>query len=595
MTQSNPMGQAHLFAALKVFRKQLVNIGLFSAVINLLMLVPAIYMLQVYDRVLASGNEFTLLMLTLFSFGLLLLMGLLEYIRAAVAVQMSLKFNQKLKQDVYQAAFNRSLHGGNGTTTQAVQDLDNIRTFLSSPAIFAFFDAPWFPIYLAVMFFFSVWFGVLALVGALLLFALTCFNQWWTSRLLKEASMLTLSSQAMAASQLKNAEAIQAMGMLDKLYAYWDRLAAAAVNKQSIASDRIAMLTACSKVIRLALQSFILGVGAYLVLEGSMSAGMMIAGSILMGRVLAPVDQILAAWKQWNSTQLSYARMSSLLEDYPAPAAGLALPAPTGQISLEAVTAVPPLGSSPTLIQINVNIAAGSVLGVIGPSGSGKSTFARMITGVWLPKLGAVRLDGADLKGWPRSEIGQYMGYLPQDVELFTGTIAENIARFGDKDANKIIQAAQMADVHEMILKLPKGYDTGLGELGQGLSGGQKQRIALARALYNLPKIVVLDEPNSSLDDAGEKALMQAIVKLKALGSTVILITHRPQILSITDRLLVLHQGLVQKEGPTQDILKNLKNTAAVAPAKADVAAKKTNASYAVNFPAKPTPSEQPS
>jgi ATP-binding cassette subfamily C exporter for protease/lipase len=597
MTQSQTSLQ--LYAGLKHFRRQLFNVGLFSAVINILMLVPAIYMLQVYDRVLASGNEFTLLMLTCCALGLLLLMGVLEYIRAVVAVQISLKFQQNLKQAVYRAAFHRNLQSNQGSTTQALQDLEQVRGFLSSSAIFAIFDAPWFPIYLAVMFFFSLWFGLLALLGAALLLLLAVANQYWTRRLLKEASLLQLSSQAMASSQLKNAEAIQAMGMLDKLFGAWERLATAAANKQSIASDRLACLSAASKVLRLALQALILGLGAYLVLENSISAGMMIAGSILIARVLAPVDQILVAWKQWSSAQLAYDRLQTLLTLYPEKQQGLSLPAPTGQISLEGVSAVPPQGSLPTLVKVNLQIAAGSVVGIIGPSGSGKSTLARLLTGVWAPKIGSVRLDGADLQGWASEDIGQYFGYLPQDVELFAGSIADNIARFDHKDADKIIQAAQLADVHGLILTLPNGYDTPLGELGLGLSGGQKQRIALARALYGLPKIVVLDEPNSSLDDAGEKALLQAILKLKAKGSTVFLISHRPQILAITDRLLLLNQGIIQKDGPSQEILKGFQTAAQskaapkIIPQAATAVSQKTTAAYAINFPSKSTPSEQ--
>jgi ATP-binding cassette subfamily C exporter for protease/lipase len=597
MTQSQTSLQ--LYAGLKHFRRQLFNVGLFSAVINILMLVPAIYMLQVYDRVLASGNEFTLLMLTCCALGLLLLMGVLEYIRAVVAVQISLKFQQNLKQAVYRAAFHRNLQSNQGSTTQALQDLEQVRGFLSSSAIFAIFDAPWFPIYLAVMFFFSLWFGLLALLGAALLLLLAVANQYWTRRLLKEASLLQLSSQAMASSQLKNAEAIQAMGMLDKLFGAWERLATAAANKQSIASDRLACLSAASKVLRLALQALILGLGAYLVLENSISAGMMIAGSILIARVLAPVDQILVAWKQWSSAQLAYDRLQTLLTLYPEKQQGLSLPAPTGQISLEGVSAVPPQGSLPTLVKVNLQIAAGSVVGIIGPSGSGKSTLARLLTGVWAPKIGSVRLDGADLQGWASEDIGQYFGYLPQDVELFAGSIADNIARFDHKDADKIIQAAQLADVHGLILTLPNGYDTPLGELGLGLSGGQKQRIALARALYGLPKIVVLDEPNSSLDDAGEKALLQAILKLKAKGSTVFLISHRPQILAITDRLLLLNQGIIQKDGPSQEILKGFQTAAQSKgapksiPQAATAVSQKTTAAYAINFPSKSTPSEQ--
>ncbi|WP_445114895.1 type I secretion system permease/ATPase [Acinetobacter sp. WZC-1] len=577
MTSSHEPQSSELLVALKKYRKSFASIGAFSAVINILMLVPAIYMLQVYDRVLASGNEFTLLMLTLIALGLYTLMGVLEYIRSIVAVNIGLGFNEQARQRVYTAAFEKNLAGLKSNASQSLQDMDNLRQFLTGGAIFALFDAPWFPVYLAVMFLFDFWIGILALGGAVVLVMIAWMNQAWSSRLLKESSQLSVAANLVANNQLQHADAIEAMGMLKNLSRRWQKLHRAYVHKQSIATDRMAVTASLSKSLRIALQSLVLGLGAWLVLEGRMSAGMMIAGSILMGRVLAPVDQIIAAWKQWTSTRLAYERLNTLLTDYPARESTMQLPAPTGQISLEQVSAVPPQGSSPTLVQISCQIAAGTAVGIVGASGSGKSTLARVITGVWKPRIGVVRMDGADIQRWDKDQLGHSIGYLPQDVELFAGTVAENISRFAEPDVEKVIAAARLANVHELILKLPKGYDTALGDSGQGLSGGQRQRIALARALYGSPRIVVLDEPDASLDEVGQKALITAIEQLKKQQITVLLITHRPPILAVTDRLMVLNQGQLKMDDKTQEVLKQLSSATAAKPATPVMAAKQVS------------------
>lgn len=561
MTSSTPPLEQHsneIANVLKKYKNSFMSIGIFSAVINLLMLVPSIYMLQVYDRVLASANEFTLLMLTALALGLYGLMGILEYIRAVIAVQIGLKFDEELSSRVYKAAFEKKLSGHKANASQSLQDLDNLRRFLTGTAIIALFDAPWFPIYLAVMFLFDFWIGILALAGAIILVFLAWVNQRWNKRLLSESSQLSIASNLTINNQLQHAETIQAMGMLNKLNIRWKKLHRAYLHKQSIASDRISVISSFSKTFRITLQSLVLGLGAYLVIEGRISAGMMIAGSILMGRVLAPIDQIIAAWKQWVSTRLSYQQLIQLLQQFPEQTKGMLLPEPTGRIQIEQVSAVPPQGHMPTLIQFSAQIEAGTIIGIVGASGAGKSTLARVLTGIWTPRIGVIRFDGANIQDWEKEQLGSFIGYLPQDVELFAGTVAENISRFAEPDALKVIEAAKLANVHELILRLPQGYDTPLGDFGQGLSGGQRQRVALARALYGLPKVVVLDEPNSNLDEAGEKALMQAIEHLKTLKITVFLITHKPQILASTDRLFVLDQGQLKLDGQTQEVLKSL-------------------------------------
>jgi len=318
------------------------------------------------------------------------------------------------------------------------------------------------------------------------------------------------------------------------------------------------VISSLSKTLRLCLQSLVLGLGALLVIKGDMTAGMMIAGSILMGRVLSPIDQLIAVWKQWSGAKLAYRRLDALLQAFPPSDEAMALPAPKGQITFEQVSAGPPGQRAATLHMVNFNLSAGEVLGVLGASGSGKSTLARVLVGVWPVLGGTVRLDGADIHRWNRDQLGPYIGYLPQDIELFSGSIAENIARFSEADPQKVVAAAQQAGVHEMILRLPQGYDTQLGEDGSGLSGGQKQRVALARALYGTPSLVVLDEPNSNLDTVGEAALASAIAQLKAQGTTVILVTHRSSVLAQADKLLVLNDGRLQAFGPSQDVLKAL-------------------------------------
>ncbi|WP_057402610.1 type I secretion system permease/ATPase [Pseudomonas amygdali] len=560
---TSPQGnQPPLYKALADYKSALIGVGCFTALINLLMLAPSIYMLQVYDRVLTSQNQTTLAMLTLMVVGFFAFIGLLEMIRSFVVIRIGSELERRFNLRVYQAAFESNLHAGQRQAGQALGDLTFIRQFLTGPALFAFFDAPWFPIYLAVIFLFDPWLGLLASIGAVLLVALACLNEWLTRKPLAEASGYSQQSSQLASRHLQQAEAIQAMGMLEALRRRWFDVHGRFLALQNRASDIGAVISSISKALRLCLQSLVLGLGALLVIRGEMTAGMMIAGSILMGRVLSPIDQLIAVWKQWSSARLAYGRLDQLLKTYAEPAQRMALPTPRGQVSVEQVSAAPRGKTSPTVQHVSFQLQAGEVLGVLGASGSGKSTLARVLVGVWPVLGGAVRLDGADMHRWDREALGPHIGYLPQDIELFGGSVAQNIARFRDGDgsgeASAVVAAAQLAGVHELILRLPQGYDTVLSDDGGGLSGGQKQRVALARALYGEPKLVVLDEPNSNLDTAGEAALTEAIGQLKARGCTVVLVTHRTPSLTQTDRLLVLSEGRMQAFGPTAQVLQAL-------------------------------------
>jgi len=537
------------------------TVGIFSAIINILMLLPSIYMLQVYDRVLPSQNEITLLMLTLMMLGGYVLMSALEFVRSFVLVRVGARLDMQLNKRVYTAAFEKSLRQGGGNAGQALQDLTNIRQFLTGNALFAFFDAPWFPIYLAAIFLFEPSLGLFALAGSVVLVALAFINERVSKKPLAEANTMAITSTTLATNNLRNAEVIESMGMLPNLMQRWFKLHARFLQLQAEASEKAGIVTAITKFVQVSQQSLILGYGAYLAVEGRITPGMMIAASILMGRALSPVQQVIVVWKQWSSTRSAYERLAELLKNYPARKAGMALPKPAGFVSVESVSAAPPGTQVAVIKNLNFALQPGDTLGVIGPSGSGKSTLARLLVGVWPAGMGKMRLDGADIFQWNKDELGPHIGYLPQDIELFAGTVSENIARFGEIEADKVIEAAKRAGVHDMILHFPKGYDTVLGEGGAGLSGGQKQRLGLARAMYGDPSLIVLDEPNSNLDEFGDQALVRAIQDLRERGKTIVLITHRSSVIGITNKLLLLRDGAAQMFGPTNEVLAALSQT----------------------------------
>jgi ATP-binding cassette, subfamily C, bacterial exporter for protease/lipase len=550
LTPSNEIQQA-----LQGFRRTFYTVGAFSAVTNLLMLVPSLYMLQVYDRVLNSHNEITLLMLTLMMLGAYFAMSALEMMRSFVLVRVGARFDMKMNKRIYAAAFEQNLKRAGGNAGQALQDLTSLRQFLTGNALFAFFDAPWFPIYLFVIFVFEPSLGVFALCGTVVLVILAFVNERVSHKPLAEANSMAIASNTLATNNLRNAEVIESMGMLPNLMGRWFKMHARFLHLQAEASEKAGTVGAVTKFVQVSLQSLVLGFGALLVLEGKITSGMMIAASILVGRALAPVQQVISVWKSWSSTRSAYERLNELLEKNPVRPAGMPLPKPLGNLRIERVSAAPPGMQAPILKGVEFSIAPGDVLGVIGPSGSGKSTLARLLVGVWPAMMGKVRLDGADIFQWNKGELGPHIGYLPQDIELFGGTVSENIARFGEVDPEKVVMAAKRAGIHDLILHLPNGYDTLLGDGGAGLSGGQRQRLGLARAMYGDPALIVLDEPNSNLDDVGEQALVQAINDLRQRGKTIVLITHRTSVISITTKLLLLRDGVAEMFGPTNQVL----------------------------------------
>ena len=551
----NSLPQNEITEALLQFKKAFRSIGIFTAIINLLMLVPSIYMMQVYDRVLASRNDFTLYMLSFIALGLFGLISALEHIRSMIVIKIGAKIDAFLNQRIYTAAFEQNLRGAGVNAGQALNDLTTIRQFVTGSGMFAFFDAPWFPLYLLVIIIFNPWVGLFALVSVVILIGLAWLNQWVSSAALKEASAVSIQSTSMATNNLRNAEVIEAMGMLPQVRERWFSLHNRFLHLQAEASRKAAVITAVTKFVRTSVQSLILGVAALLVIKGELSGGVMIAASILLGRTLSPVEQIIGVWKQWEGVLSAYKRLEDLLRRHPPRKAGMSLPPPEGSVRVEQVAAAPPGTNRMVLRNINFELRAGEIMGLIGASGSGKSTLARLLVGVWPVANGSVRIDGADVFQWSKDELGPFMGYLPQDIELFAGTIAENIARFGEVDSFKVVAAAKLAGVHELILQMPEGYETRVGDGGSGLSGGQKQRIGLARALYGDPVFIVLDEPNSNLDEAGEFALAESILELKKRQRTVVIISHRPSIIRITDKLMVLQNGAALAFGPTEQVL----------------------------------------
>ncbi|BAP45973.1 type I secretion system permease/ATPase [Pseudomonas sp. 21LCFQ02] len=545
-------------AALLRYRRLFGVLALFSGVINLLMLVPSVYMMQVFDRVLTSRNETTLLMLSLILLIFFALSCALEWVRGQVMIKMSAGLDTHLGERVFDAAFQRSLKEHNANPAQVLSDLNSIRQFVTGPGVVALFDAPWLPIYLVATFLFHPWLGVFTVVGSLILVGLGIWNELATRKSMSEANRLSVSSSSYVNSTLQNAEVIQALGMLTPLRRRWFEVQQRVITEQGEASDRSSLIAALSRFVRMTWQSLALGLGAVLVIENQISAGVMIAVSVLLGRAMAPAEALIGSWKQMGSAKSSYERLNRLLKEFPQEPARMPLPAPSGALSIERLVVTPPGQQRPAVNGVTIKLDKGEVLAIIGPSASGKSSLTRAMVGIWPTSHGSVRLDNAEISQWSREALGPHLGYLPQDIELFDGTIAQNIARFGEVDSSKVIEAAQLAGIHEMILHFPKGYDTLLGNGGLGLSGGQKQRVGLARALYGKPALVVLDEPNSNLDEAGEAALLQALRQLKADGSTVVLVTHRPSVLGVVDKLLFIKDGIQQLYGPRDQVMKTL-------------------------------------
>lgn len=556
---------AELKNALKDCKQYFIYAGLFSAAVNILMLTPVIYMLAVYDRVVASGSLSTLTMLTLLLVGLLLASGGFDWVRSLILVRASNRIETNLRKRVSDATFRRALlSGGVVSNAQPIADLTALRQFLTGNGLFAFFDAPWFPIYLWVMFMFHPWFGVIGIVSGIIMVGMAFAQEAATNKKLQDANTEVNAASNQFQGGLRNAEVVEAMGMANDIRLRYESRADKVLALQTDASQKAGMLSALTKSLRLILQSLALGLGAYLALNQQISPGMMIAGSLLLARALAPIDMLVGTWKGFSLARVQYQRLGELLDKIPAQQETMSLPDPTGELSVEQVAVVPPGSQSIVVKGVTFNLSPGEAVGIVGPSASGKSTLARAILGIWPTYAGKVRLDGADISAWDRAELGPHIGYLPQDIELFDGTIAENISRFREPDSEKIVEAAKLAGVHDMILRLPQGYDTVIGGAGGMLSGGQRQRIGLARAVYDNPKLMVLDEPNSNLDDQGEKELVEALRRIKAQGCTIVVITHRTMVLQCVDKILVMKDGAAVNFGPKDQVLASLMTPAAV-------------------------------
>ena len=529
----------------------------FSLAINLLMLTGPLYMLQVYDRVLSSGSYETLLYLTLIAAFALATVGGLEIARSRVMLRLGCWLERWLGPEVLSCALKASL-GQKAQTIHTVDDVTAIRAFMTGPAVFPFLDAPWTPIFLAVIFLLHPLLGWIALAGACLLFGMALVNEWLTRKPSLRAGEATARALDEARAAARNIDVIEAMGMMPNVAARWAGQIEHALTDQARAGRLGGLIGTASKFIRQLLQIGMLGTGAYLVLGDQLSGGGMIAGSILLARALAPVEQSIMSWRSLIKARSAYRRLEQLLGMEDHLTASHPLPAPKGKIALENVSFAHPGAKEPQLRSISFELVPGEALGLIGPTAAGKSTLARLIIGNLKPQLGHARLDGADVWAWEAADRGQYVGYLPQDIELFSGSIRDNIARLGSQDSEAVYTAAKLAGVHEEILGLPNGYETQIGPAGATLSGGQRQRIGLARAVYGEPKLVVLDEPNSNLDALGERALFETLGALRACGTTIVIIAHRPAVLAGVDKILMLRDGAIEAFGPRDAVLAQL-------------------------------------
>lgn len=550
--------------ALLALRPQLKHTIFFSVFTTLLSLAPTIYMLEVYDRVVNSTSMTTLTMETIAVVGFLLMFQLLEWVRNSIMQHAALQFDQRTSQRTFNALFEAHLKRLAGATGQVLNDLRTLRNFIASPALLAIIDVPLAMIYMLAIFMINTTMGWFAVVGGLLQITLTWFNQRSSQPPLTEANRAAIDAQNYVSSTLRNAQVIAAMGMQKNVQSRWLKKQEHFLIKQAAASDTAGSFSTAARFVQQTQSSILLGLGAWLLLEDKFpgGAGMMIVGSIFGGKALAPLVQLIGQWKTVVGAREAYQRLDGLLNLIPAKEPGMPLPPPQGNLSVENLIAGAPGSAAAILRGVSFALPAGKVLAVVGPSASGKTTLARLLMGIWPANSGKVRLDGADIQPWNKSELGPHVGYLPQDVELFEGTIAENIARFGEVDMDRVEAAAKAVGLHDVLLAMPDGYDSNIGEEGCFLSGGQRQRVGLARAIYGQPRFVVLDEPNSSLDEAGERDLLQTLQLLKSQGTTVVVITHRTSLLAAVDLMLILQDGQVKAYGPRDEVLAALQGKA---------------------------------
>ena len=555
--QRQMQASSELAAALGACRRAFLAIGLFSGMSNILMLTGSLFMLEVYDRVLPSRSVPTLVALLILTAGLYAAQGFIDAIRSRILVRIGDSLDETMSMRVYDAIVRLPLKiGGKGDGSQPIRDLDSVRGFLSGAGPSAFFDLPWLPVYLAVCFLFHPYIGLTALGGAIILIALTVATELRTRSPTRQATQFAVARNALMESSRRNAEAMTAMGMVGRIAKRWREANRSYIAATGQASDVVGGLGAASKVLRLLLQSSLLAVGAWLVIHQESTPGIIIAGSILGGRALAPVDLAIANWRGFIGARQSWHRLSRLLAQLPPRTEPMPLQPPSKTIVVQNAAVCPPGEQKIVCQDVNFTLTGGKALGIIGPTASGKSSLARMLVGVWSPLRGTVRLDGAALDQWSPEALGRHVGYLPQDVELFPGNVAQNIARFEDPpNPEAVLAAAQAAGVHDLIVNLPDGYETKVGERGSALSAGQAQRIALARALYRDPFLVVLDEPNSNLDAEGDEALTRAILGLRARGAIAVVVAHRPSAIAGVDYILVMAKGRQQQFGPKEEVL----------------------------------------
>lgn len=530
--------------------------GLFTLVSNLLYLALPIYTFQIYGRVMTSYSVPTLLVIT---FGVLLafiISGVIDDYRARVMVNFGVVMDQRVSGRVFSALFDTVIRGNPAARSQALRDLDGFRQMLTGPAFGTFFDLPWMPVFMLVLFIIDPVIGMVTMLGAGLLFGIALLQDRATRPALREANEAALRSYAFTDAALRNGEVVRAMGMIEPLGARWASFRAITMERSAAASERASVLSNISKFTRQAIQVLIIAIGAYLVVKGKIHSGLLFANMILAARALQPIERLVGSWDSLTNGYRSYERLNALFADYKPSKPLTTLPKPLGQLSVEGVNFAP-VGATRFVLQgISLKIEPGEMLGVIGPSGAGKSSLARLMVGIWQPNSGHVRLDGADVYTWDRTDFGRHVGYLPQDTELFSGSIRDNIARFrSDVDDEQVVRAAQVAGVHQLILRLPNGYDTELGETGHVLSAGQRQRVGLARALLGAPRLLVLDEPNAALDAEGEEALVTALDALKAGGSTIVIVSHKPSVFRSADKMLMLRDGRIEMFGPREQVL----------------------------------------
>ena len=545
--------------ALRLCKQSFVGVGVFSAFANLLHLVPAFFMLNVFDKAVGAGSMPTLGVLSIFAFVMFIFMASMEALRGRVLVVISSKLDFILGPAIYDRTFANAVNlGGGEVSTQPLQDLSSLRQFLTGNGVFAFFDAPWLPIYLLIMYLFHPLLGWLGFISSLLLLAIAILNQRSANDALKESNLRARNVNSETLKALRNAEAAASMGMVQRLREKWRQKQSSVLTYQSHASNVAVTYSAITKTTRLAIQAAAIATGGYLVISQEISPGMLIAGSILVGRALQPVELAVGAWRGLLDAREQFNRLNDVLQNISLPIPRMNLPAIKGHLKAENAIVIPPGSNQPVVNQVSFEVKPGQLALLMGASGAGKSTLVRALLGLWPTVSGAIRIDGAKSFHFDREEIGNQLGYLPQDIELLEGSISENIARFTDVDAEAVVQAARDAGVHEYILALPNGYETMIDQPGGKLSPGQRQRIALARALYKRPQLVILDEPNSNLDEAGDNALSAALQTLKQLGSTVLVVSHRQNLLPLADEIIILSQGRVAVSGPAAEVIRKI-------------------------------------